>query len=273
MKILRVRLDEQLGTGLDRLKTERHVNVSSWVRSLIRPALAAQLGTDRGAVGTRPPSAPEPPAPTTLPEPKPDLVTGPLPGWRPWSLDDGAGVPAIGATLALSRMISSGAPSRSPPKRETPGSPPSSKSWNGPRISSWSATPGNRTRFSGGWGLSSRRGGWMAVKQKGSPGGKSLIFHGGIPLDLGASARSCQGFLVGMCLFFLRTWKGTGSAMGSNWAAGGLGSGAAALEATRRSLPGIRDREHARFWSLRLKALTRSRARSRSWANHIGGTT
>ena len=38
--------------------------------------------------------------------------------------------------------------------------------------------------------------GW-AVKQKGSPGGKSPIFHGGIPLDRGASARSCQGFLVG----------------------------------------------------------------------------
>ena len=45
----------------------------------------------------------------------------------------------------------------------------------------------------------------MSDQQKGSPGGKSLIFHGGIPLDLGASALSCQGFVVGMCLFFLRT--------------------------------------------------------------------
>ena len=46
--------------------------------------------------------------------------------------------------------------------------------------------------------------GW-AVKQKGSPGGKSLIFHRVIPLDLGASALSCQGFKSGRCLFFLRT--------------------------------------------------------------------
>ena len=89
MKILRVRLDAELGEGLDRLKTERHVNLSAWVRSLIRPALAQQLGTARGAVGTLPPSAPEPPPPATLPEPQPDLVTGPLPGWRPRSLDGG----------------------------------------------------------------------------------------------------------------------------------------------------------------------------------------
>ena len=61
MKILRVRLDAELGEGLDRLKTERHVNVSAWVRSLIRPALAEQLGTAPGSVGTLPPSAPEPP--------------------------------------------------------------------------------------------------------------------------------------------------------------------------------------------------------------------
>lgn len=46
----------------------------------------------------------------------------------------------------------------------------------------------------------------MWRQQKGSPGGKSLIFHGGIPLVLGASARSCQGFKSGMGLFFLRTW-------------------------------------------------------------------
>ena len=45
MKILRVRLDAELGEGLDRLKIERHVNLSAWVRSLIRPALAEQLGT------------------------------------------------------------------------------------------------------------------------------------------------------------------------------------------------------------------------------------
>ena len=84
MKILRVRLDEQLGTGLDRLKTERHVNVSSWVRSLIRPALAEQLSLSPEAVGTAP--EPTPPAADSPPVPP----SAPLPGWRPWSLEDGS---------------------------------------------------------------------------------------------------------------------------------------------------------------------------------------
>ena len=84
MKILRVRLDAELGEGLDQLKTERHVNLSAWVRSLIRPALAEQLGTARGAVGTLPPPAPKSPAPPAAPEPKTD--PGPIPGWSPWSL-------------------------------------------------------------------------------------------------------------------------------------------------------------------------------------------
>ena len=84
MKILRVRLDEELGTGLDRLKTKRHVNVSSWVRSLIRPALAAQLSLTPGAVGTAP--EPTPPAAASPPVPP----SAPLPGWRPWGLEDGS---------------------------------------------------------------------------------------------------------------------------------------------------------------------------------------
>ena len=84
MKILRVRLDEQLGTGLDRLKTERHVNVSSWVRSLIRPALDEQLSLTPGAVGT----APEPTPPPADSSPVP--LSAPLPGWSPWSLEDGS---------------------------------------------------------------------------------------------------------------------------------------------------------------------------------------
>ena len=83
MKILRVRLDEELGTDLDRLKTERHVNVSSWGRSLIRPALAEQLSLTPGAVGT----APEPTPPAAAPPVPP---SAPLPGWRPWSLEDGS---------------------------------------------------------------------------------------------------------------------------------------------------------------------------------------
>ena len=84
MKILRVRLDAELGEGLDRLKTERHVNVSSWVRSLIRPALAEQLSNTPGAVGTVPEPTPGPAAAS------PPVASAPLPGWRPWSLEDGS---------------------------------------------------------------------------------------------------------------------------------------------------------------------------------------
>ena len=89
MKLLRVRLDAELGEGLDRLKTERHVNLSAWVRSLIRPALAQQLGMARGSVGTLPPSAPESPPPAGGPEPETVTDPGPLPGWSPWSLGGG----------------------------------------------------------------------------------------------------------------------------------------------------------------------------------------
>ena len=84
MKILRVRLDTELGEGLDRLRTERHVNLIAWVRSLIRPALAEQLGTARGAVGTLPPPAPESPSRSLAPEP--ETAPGLIPGWSPWSL-------------------------------------------------------------------------------------------------------------------------------------------------------------------------------------------
>ena len=100
MKILRVRLDEQLGTGLDRLKTERHVNLSAWVRSLIRPALNEQLGSAPGTVGTLPASASESPPPGPGPEPETD--PGPLPGWFPWQLEDGEwGARFKGDTRAL----------------------------------------------------------------------------------------------------------------------------------------------------------------------------
>ena len=90
MKILRVRLDAELGEGLDRLKAERYVNVSAWVRALIRPALAQQLGTAPGSVGTLPPSTPESPPPATAPEPEPGLAPGPIPGWTPRGLPDGS---------------------------------------------------------------------------------------------------------------------------------------------------------------------------------------
>ena len=78
VKLLRVRLDDELGAALDRLKTERHVNLSAWVRSLLRSALVVQLQNTPGSVGT----LPEPTAPAA------DPPSAPLPGWSPWKLDD-----------------------------------------------------------------------------------------------------------------------------------------------------------------------------------------
>ena len=62
MKMLRVRLTDDLDAALERLKKERHVNVSSWVRAALRAALKHELKI--GAVV--PDSDPEPPPPPGL---------------------------------------------------------------------------------------------------------------------------------------------------------------------------------------------------------------
>lgn len=41
--LLRVRLDPQLGKRINRLRNERDINVSAWVRRLIRNALDSEL--------------------------------------------------------------------------------------------------------------------------------------------------------------------------------------------------------------------------------------
>ena len=88
MKILRVRLDAELGEGLDRLKTERHVNLSAWVRSLIRPALGRATGEGSRTGGDAPAvrSRVSPPAPA----PEPETDPRPIPGWSPSKLEDGS---------------------------------------------------------------------------------------------------------------------------------------------------------------------------------------
>lgn len=69
--MLRVRLSDDLDVALDRLKKERHVNVSSWVRAALRAALKHELNV--GAV-----------VPDSDPElPPPALLSSPIPGWRP----------------------------------------------------------------------------------------------------------------------------------------------------------------------------------------------
>ena len=70
MKLLRVRLPDDLDVALDRLKTQRHVNISSWVRAALRAALKHELHA--GAM-----------VPDSEPDPPPDRPASPLPGWRP----------------------------------------------------------------------------------------------------------------------------------------------------------------------------------------------
>ena len=77
--MLRVRLPADLDVALERLKNQRHVNVSSWVRAALRAALKHELHV--GAVV--PDSAPDP-------TPPPTLLSSPISGWRPRKLPDGS---------------------------------------------------------------------------------------------------------------------------------------------------------------------------------------
>lgn len=67
--LLRVRLDPELGARISHLRNERDINVSAWVRRLIRNALDYEL----------PPEHKE-----TSP-----ATNAPLPGWKPVRLPDG----------------------------------------------------------------------------------------------------------------------------------------------------------------------------------------
>ena len=67
--LLRVRLDPELSARINRLRNEHDINVSAWIRRLIRNALDCEL-----------PAKNEETAPATA---------APLPGWRPARLPDG----------------------------------------------------------------------------------------------------------------------------------------------------------------------------------------
>ena len=103
-----IRLPPDLHDGLTRLRTERHINISAWVRSLLTRELDCELGPDRDP----PIPLSPPPSPRPAPPPPPSL-DAPLPGWRPHRLDNGArgsiylGDPAVlpsdlaGATIVV----------------------------------------------------------------------------------------------------------------------------------------------------------------------------
>ena len=75
-KSLVVRIPPDIHAALTRLRTERHVNTSAWVRATIKNALESE------GVLLDTPVAPTVPAP-------PPVLEAPLPGWRPHRLDNG----------------------------------------------------------------------------------------------------------------------------------------------------------------------------------------
>ena len=86
---LRFRLDPKTRRLLDRLRDERHVNISSWARKHIQDALRAEFPDEF------PETADETPEPQA-PEPQQQ----PIPGWRPRKIGkDKAGKDEWGAAL------------------------------------------------------------------------------------------------------------------------------------------------------------------------------
>ena len=93
---LRFRLDPKTRRLLDRLRDERHVNISSWARKHIQNALRVEFPEEFQDQEDRPEETagetPEPPPPEPLPLP--------IPGWRPRKIDgDKAGKDEWGAAL------------------------------------------------------------------------------------------------------------------------------------------------------------------------------
>ena len=75
-KSLLIRIPPGIHDALTRLRTQRHVNTSAWVRAILKSALESE------GVLIDPPVAP------TL-EAASSVRDAPLPGWRPHRLDNG----------------------------------------------------------------------------------------------------------------------------------------------------------------------------------------
>ena len=82
--LIQFRVEPELRQRLDRLRAERHINISAWLRSLLMRELDRELGPD----GDPPIPLPPPPPPTPRPPPAPP-VAAPLSGWRPHRLANG----------------------------------------------------------------------------------------------------------------------------------------------------------------------------------------
>ena len=89
-KSLLLRIPPDIHDALTRLRTQRHVNTSAWVRAAIKTALEGEgMLIDMAA------------AAQTV-EAAPPVLDAPLPGWRPHRLDNGDwGSIYLGDTSAL----------------------------------------------------------------------------------------------------------------------------------------------------------------------------
>ena len=92
---VRFRVDPQMRRQLDRLRREKAVNVSAWVRRLVRKALSDEFPDEE--LDEAP--APEPPA-APVDERQPDPNKPPIYGWAPRQLDQGWGAVLEGAQVA-----------------------------------------------------------------------------------------------------------------------------------------------------------------------------
>ena len=94
---IRFRVDRKMRRGLDRLRTEKAVNVSAWLRRLVHQALQEEFPD-----GELDDLVPDPPDALTEPDDNlaPDPQKPPVEGWTPRQLDQGWGAVLEGAQVA-----------------------------------------------------------------------------------------------------------------------------------------------------------------------------
>ena len=94
---IRFRVDHKMRRGLDRLRTEKAVNVSAWLRRLVHQALQEEFPD-----WELDDLVPDPPDPLTEPDDNlaPDPQKPPVEGWTPRQLDQGWGAVLEGAQVA-----------------------------------------------------------------------------------------------------------------------------------------------------------------------------
>ena len=95
---IRFRVDPQMRRRLDRLREEKAVNVSAWLRRVVRQALQEEF-PDWEPDDDR---APDPPAAPAEPDDdlKPDPQKSPIAGWTPRQIDQGWGAVLEGERVA-----------------------------------------------------------------------------------------------------------------------------------------------------------------------------